>query len=159
MGSGKTTLGKEMAEMLHIPFLDSDAIIQDKTGLSVNQIFASDGEHVFRALENEVIMELFDLPQFVLAVGGGLPTIPGMMDRLNHLGTTVYLKVSSKEILNRITKDRAERPLLKDKSEKELEDYVFDLYQGRDSYYKLAKVMIEKDNITCQDVLQALSLR
>jgi shikimate kinase len=157
MGSGKTTIGKKLAESLHIPFIDSDSLIIQKTGSSINEIFASKGEQAFREMESEVITELFELPDFVLAVGGGLPVIPGMMKRLNQLGTTVYLQVSRQELLRRLLNDRSERPLLKDKTESELMEYINGMCEVREPVYLKSSIAIQKDDLVYQDILNSLN--
>ena len=159
MGSGKTTIGKQLAENLQIPFLDSDHIIAEKAGMSINEIFAAMGEQAFRRMEEKVIEDLSALPEFVLAVGGGMPAIPGVMERLNQLGTTVYLEVSRYELLRRLLKDRSQRPLLKDKTEIELKEYIDQLYHARQSFYLKASLVLQNDALDFQDVLKALNLR
>ncbi len=159
MGSGKTTIGKQLAEALHIPFLDSDHIIVEKVGMSINEIFAARGEQAFRRMEEEVIEDLNVLPEFVLAVGGGMPAIPGVMERLKQLGTTIYLDVSRQELLRRLLKDRSKRPLLKDKTEIELKEYIDHLFSARQSFYLKASVVIQNDDLDFQDVLEVLNLR
>jgi shikimate kinase len=77
MGAGKTTVGHLLSARLGVPFVDSDLIIEQRSGRPVRQIFAEDGEPAFRALEHEVIVGLLDGPDLVLAVGGGAPEHPG----------------------------------------------------------------------------------
>jgi shikimate kinase len=77
MGAGKTTVGHLLSTRLGVPFVDSDLVIEQRSGLPVRQIFAEDGEPAFRALEHEVIVGLLDGPDLVLAVGGGAPEHPG----------------------------------------------------------------------------------
>ena len=78
MGAGKTTIGHLLAAELGLPFADSDQVIeQQRAGRLIREIFAEDGETVFRALEHQVIAELLDGPDLVLALGGGRPSIPG----------------------------------------------------------------------------------
>ena len=159
MGSGKTTLGGQLAQILGIPFFDSDELIEQKMGIAVNQIFAAQGEQAFREMETEVITDLCEISEFVLAVGGGLPAISGMMQRLNELGKTVFLNVSRKELLRRLVMDRSKRPLLKDKSELELKEYFNRLHDLREPYYIQAQIHIQQDDLTAQELIEAINLR
>jgi shikimate kinase len=77
MGAGKTTVGGLLSARLGVPFVDSDLVIEQRSGRPVRQIFAEDGEPAFRALEHEVIGGLLDGPDLVLAVGGGAAEHPG----------------------------------------------------------------------------------
>ena len=77
MGAGKTTVGHLLSARLGVPFVDSDLVIEQRSGRPVRQIFAEDGEPAFRALEHEVIAGLLDGPDAVLAVGGGAAEHPG----------------------------------------------------------------------------------
>jgi shikimate kinase len=76
MGAGKTTVGHLLSERLGLPFVDSDLAIEQRSGRSIRQIFAEDGESAFRALEHEVIAGLLDGPDLVLALGGGAAEHP-----------------------------------------------------------------------------------
>jgi len=159
MGSGKSTLSKALTELMHIPFLDTDALIEQKAGVTINEIFASQGEQVFREMESDLIGELFFHKEFVLSVGGGLPAIPGMMERLNALGTTIYLNVSLEELLRRLISDRSNRPLLKDKSETDLRDQIEQLMAKRESVYLQANNCIQKDSLTAEQLFEILNQR
>jgi shikimate kinase len=110
MGAGKTTVGHLLAERLGLPFADSDLIIEQRAGRPVRQIFAEDGEPAFRALEHQVIADLLDGPDLVLAVGGGAAEHPRTRERLAK-AQAVYLQVGYDQAMARVGGD-AGRPLL-----------------------------------------------
>jgi shikimate kinase len=110
MGAGKSTVGSLLAARLGLPFTDSDQVIERRAGRKVRQIFEQDGESAFRALEHQVIAELLDGPDLVLALGGGAAEHPGTRDKLTG-AQVVYLHVSYGQALQRVGRDRR-RPLL-----------------------------------------------
>jgi shikimate kinase len=113
MGAGKTTIGNLLAARLALPFADSDQVIEERAGRPVRQIFAEDGEPAFRALEHQVIADLLDGPELVLAVGGGAAEHPLTQAKLSSEPGThvVYLQVGYTQALQRIGGD-AGRPML-----------------------------------------------
>ena len=110
MGAGKTTVGHLLAARLGLPFVDSDLVIEQRSGRPARQIFAEDGEPAFRALEHEVIAGLLDGPDLVLAVGGGAPEHPATRRRLTA-AQVVYLEVGYDQAMARVGGD-PDRPLL-----------------------------------------------
>ena len=110
MGAGKSTIGRLLADKLGLPFADSDPAIEQRAGRPIREIFAGDGEPAFRALEHEVIAELLDGPDAVLALGGGAPEHAGTQARLKA-AEVVYLHVSYSDALRRVGGDIG-RPLL-----------------------------------------------
>jgi shikimate kinase len=110
MGAGKTTVGTLLAARLGLPFADSDRIIEQRSGRSVPQIFADDGEPAFRALEHQVIADLLDGPDLVLALGGGAPEHPRTRLKL-ATAQVVYLQVGYEQAIARVGGDDG-RPML-----------------------------------------------
>ena len=109
-GSGKSTIGRRLAKVLGLELLDSDAEIERRTGRTVAEIFAADGESGFRRIEEEVIREALAEHDGILSLGGGAITTEGVRDALaGH--TVVYLEISAAEGVRR-TSGPAVRPLL-----------------------------------------------
>jgi len=110
MGAGKSTVGRLLAERTGLPFLDSDQVIEQRSGRAIRDIFAADGEPAFRQLEHTVIADLLDGPDAVLALGGG-----AVQDRRTRalLGRAhvIYLRASLPEVLSRVGSD-PRRPML-----------------------------------------------
>jgi shikimate kinase/3-dehydroquinate synthase len=111
MGAGKTTVGHMLAEKLGLPFVDSDLIIESRTGRSVREIFAADGEPAFRELEHEITAELLRGQDAVLALGGGGAEHPATQDALKG-SQVVYLQVGYEEAMLRVSHDEY-RPMLR----------------------------------------------
>lgn len=109
-GSGKSTIGRRLAKALGVSLLDTDAVIEQQTGRSIADIFATDGEPEFRRIEEEVIRAALEEHDGVLSLGGGAVTSPGVRAALaGH--TVVYLEISAAEGVRR-TSGNTVRPLL-----------------------------------------------
>jgi shikimate kinase len=134
MGAGKTTVGRLLAAKLGVPFTDSDHVIEARAGKPVPRIFADDGEPAFRQLEHEVIADLLNGEDRVLALGGGAPAHEGTRALLAAAATPViYLRVSFQEAMNRVGGDRG-RPML-------ARPDVAKLHGDRDPYYARAATL------------------
>jgi shikimate kinase len=111
MGSGKSTVGRLVAESLDMPLVDLDEIIEADAQMPVAEVFARQGEDVFREMETAALLSLEDLPPAVVACGGGVVLRPENRAALKRLGRVVYLKVTAGEAVARIG-DADTRPLL-----------------------------------------------
>lgn len=112
MGTGKTAVGRRLAGVLGVPFVDTDALIEEKTAASIPQLFEKRGETGFRAIEKEVIRGLADGARRVIATGGGAVLDPDNFDVLRSLGSVIHLNAPATTILARTGGDAGVRPLL-----------------------------------------------
>lgn len=110
-GSGKSTVGRQLARRLQLPFVDSDQVIEGRLGCSIRQFFEREGEDNFRAVEAEVIDDLTMAPRGVLSTGGGTVLRPANRLNLRQRGRVIYLNSSPDELFRRLRHDR-HRPLL-----------------------------------------------
>ena len=111
-GSGKSTVGKALANHLNLPFVDTDALIEEKTGKKITDIFVVDGEDVFRALEFETLKEVLDFKDAVISLGGGAPIAPAAQEVIrNSDSIVIFLDVSLATAAPRVGFNR-DRPLL-----------------------------------------------
>jgi shikimate kinase len=145
MGSGKSTVGAILAERLNLPFIDSDAAIEEKTGKRIHELFSEEGEAAFRKYEMDFLDELKTTDQSVIAVGGGLPAIDGAIELMHELGLVIYLNTSLLTLIKRLKDERELRPLLKDLSDAEFHPFVEDLLSRRVQYYKQAKLIMPNE--------------
>jgi shikimate kinase len=113
MGTGKTAVGRALAEKLRKRFIELDPLIEQKAGKTIPEIFSEDGEIAFRELEIAVTKEAAEEKDAVIACGGGVVLNKINIDRLKKEAVIVYLTASPKVILKRTLRDEEERPLLK----------------------------------------------
>lgn len=111
MGTGKTTVGRELARRRVEPFYDTDASVATTAGKSISEIFAEDGEERFRRLEREVVAEVATLPGGVVATGGGVILDPSNVERMRASGRTILLQTDETVLADRIAEEHG-RPLL-----------------------------------------------
>jgi len=110
-GSGKTTVGRQLARRLGLPFFDSDHVIEDRLGCSIRDFFAREGEAAFRDVEAQVLAELARGGNAVLATGGGAVLREENRRALREGGQVIYLRSSPEELHRRLRHD-TQRPLL-----------------------------------------------
>ncbi|MBT9547932.1 MAG: shikimate kinase [Candidatus Sericytochromatia bacterium] len=120
--SGKSTLGKCLAEALNRPWLDSDHCFEAESGEKISDLFACGKEPRFRQWEQQWLAGLADLPPSVISTGGGLPCQPGALDQLKKFAYTIYLEVDLKLIKSRLR--ASQHPLLLSRSPAEFEALV-----------------------------------
>lgn len=143
MGAGKSTVGRSLARRLSLPFVDTDQEIERRAGHSVSEIFARDGEASFRRLEAEVIRGLGRQAQ-VVALGGGAPAQPGMVEHLQEHGTMVYLRAGLDTLLERIG-DARTRPMLRNLSLEERGERLKTLQCEREPSYSRSPITVDAD--------------
>ena len=101
-GSGKTTVGRQLARRLQLPFVDSDHAIEQRIGCSIREFFDREGEDRFRDIEEEVIDQLTRVPGGVLSTGGGVVIRPYNRLHLRERGRVIYLKSAPEELFRRL---------------------------------------------------------
>ncbi len=144
MGSGKSYCGRQLAEMLGMPFVDLDDYVVQKAGMPISEIFAQHSESYFRELERDVLMSFSALPCFVMATGGGTPCYHQLIDHLNDVGTTVFLDPSPELLLARLEPETGHRPLLA--RAVSLETLILDKLGERRACYEQAAIHIAFDD-------------
>lgn len=144
MACGKTRRGRSMAEELGIRFIDLDAYVAEREKRSVSEIFAADGEAVFRKLETRYLKEVCELYEdFVLSTGGGTPCFNGNMDYMNMLGHTLFLDTDVDVITERLISGKYKRPIVSQLADDEIRDFVGRHLTERLPYYSQAKERIQ----------------
>ena len=150
MGTGKTSVGRLVAEQLHFDYLDTDEMIQSATGKTIAEIFARDGEPAFRVLEEKVVEELAGKSKTVVSTGGGLTTNPKNLASLKSHSLVVCLWASPEKIWERV-KNQTHRPLLHDPDP---QAKIRELLAVREPFYKQADVLLNTDLRSLREVAQ-----
>lgn len=153
MGAGKTTIGRQLAKSQGLDFVDSDHEIEARTGASIPLIFEVEGEEGFRRRECEMIDELSQHSNIVLATGGGAVLNPVNRMHLAARGQVVYLHASLEHLLKRTEKDR-NRPLLKTDDPRVRLQQILEL---RDPLYReIADLVVETDRCSVRVTLNTI---
>lgn len=158
MASGKSVVGKVLADELGVEYFDLDKLIEQKNHKSVQEIFEQNGEIFFRKQEHLLLNEWIEQPQsFVLSLGGGTPCYAN-----NHLVfqredvLSVYLKAKVTTLADRIEADEDNRPLLSNISDKK--GYVGQHLLERSFYYNQAKFSVNTDDKTIEEIVTEIKL-
>jgi shikimate kinase len=163
MGCGKSTIAEKLSGLLHLPFVDLDKSIEAKSEMSINQIFETFGEVYFRKLEHDVFVELLATSKNqIIGLGGGTPCYANNHELLKGEGiTSIYLKASVETLFNRLSHNKSKRPIVANKSEAELQEFIAKHLFDRSYYYNQAeyKVAVDGKSIdeTVTDIMSILA--
>jgi shikimate kinase len=150
MGTGKTSVGRLVAEQLHYEYVDTDELIQASTGRSITEIFTKNGESHFRKLEREMVADLSGRVKTVIATGGGLPVDPENLVSLKQHALVVCLWSSPEKIWERV-RYQSHRPLLLDENP---QAKIRELLAAREPFYKQADVLLNTELRSVREVAQ-----
>lgn len=149
MGAGKSTIGRHLADELHLEFYDSDQEIEKRTGADISWIFDLEGEDGFREREENVINDLTDKQGIVLATGGGSVVNKAVRNRLSARGIVVYLQTTIDKQVARTQRDKR-RPLLQNDDP---EQVLRDLAETRNPMYEeVADYVVDTDDQSARAV-------
>ena len=153
--SGKTTLGKHLASYLDYQFVDMDAMIEDKEGKTIPDIFATEGKGYFQKVEQEILINTLDLENAVISTGGGAPCFSDNMEVINQHGTSIFIDVDPEEIVRRLNlpKGTEHRPLLQGKEEDALLKEIRDKLEHHRPFYEQAHGHIEGNSLHVNDLI------
>tara|TARA_Y100001970_G_scaffold101947_1_gene128057 strand:+ start:3900 stop:4382 length:483 start_codon:yes stop_codon:yes gene_type:complete len=148
MGSGKSIIGSKFAKIIKFDFIDTDDLIEEKTGKSINQIFDNFGEAYFRNLEEKYISKILLKKNYVISLGGGVMNNVNLRKILKQNSFNIYLCVSNSDLEKRL-KNSNKRPLIENKKIKNILD---ELLKKRENYYNEADLKIENSNTVNQTI-------
>ncbi|MBS3769453.1 MAG: shikimate kinase [Bacteroidales bacterium] len=156
MGSGKTTAGKQLASRLSYRYFDLDEFIEQQEQDSIRKIFEKKGEPYFRKKESKYLRDISHYEDCVISTGGGAPCFFDNMDYMNNTGITVYLKMKPEQLVSRLKDGREERPLIKNKDDQELLQFIRDKLSERETYYSKAHMIVDGFNLNINELLDKI---
>ena len=158
MAVGKTAIGKRLAKRLHREFMDTDALIEQREGRKISDIFATDGEQAFRQIERDLITSLNPPEPSIIATGGGTYVDAANRERLHEIGIVVCLVTNIDTIVERVMRNSA-RPLVQDVDPDEARRRLETLLRERAPFYRKADVLVETDGLSVeQSVHRVMSM-
>lgn len=158
MGAGKSTVSAKLSELLAMEIMEMDAYIQKKEGMSIKDIFATNGEEYFRNCESNTLIELRERKHMVVSCGGGVPLREKNVELMKNSGYVVWLTATPEAIYERV-KDSTERPLLNGNMNV---PFIQNLMESRrEKYERAADIVIDTTGkeieTICEELLQKLS--
>jgi shikimate kinase len=157
-GSGKTTIGKALAEALAIPFVDLDVEIEREEGMTIREIFEKKSEHYFRQAESRNLARFCELNgDCVVATGGGAPCFFNNLECINRSGKSIFLDVPPGVIAERM-KDTliSKRPLFAQTQENDLKEKISSMRSQRIAFYRQAHMTFSGDAISVTEILEKI---
>lgn len=140
MGCGKTSVGRALAAEMNMPFVDTDQLLENRLEKSVYSIFEDHGEAFFRSQEKTVLTECCNESRTIISTGGGAVVNEDNLRLMKNSGVVVYLKLPVEVLVQRLKKDRANRPLLRGMSDHEIEVFVKRHFEERRNQYEKAHI-------------------
>jgi len=155
MASGKSSVGKKLANKLELPFVDLDDYIEEKYNTTIRLLIYDQGMDKFREIEKESLERIIkQYENAVLSTGGGTPCYFDNMKVMNNSGTTVYLEVDIPTLVDRLMHAKKDRPLIWGKSRSDLTVYAKELLSKRQADYEKAKYKVSGKNLKLDSIIE-----
>lgn len=158
MGVGKSTAGKKLALKLGWKFIDTDAVFEEKYKLGIDAFFNKYGEVLFRKLEHDILKSTFNLNNYVISTGGGMPCYSDTMHQINDNGISVYLEMNEHTILSRLLNSKQKRPLVMNKTEEELLNFIKVKLSERLPFYSRAMITVPAISVNIDSLLDEIKI-
>ena len=161
MGSGKTTIGIQLARKLFLNFTDLDDFIEEKEQKSIKEIFKQKGEIYFRKIEHKYLKQFINENEsYVLSLGGGTPCYAGNLDLIlkDKKSLSFYLRGSIPTLFKRLSENKFKRPLISDLSDDQLTEYLAKHLFERSLFYDKATHKISIDNKEIQEIVSEIRI-
>lgn len=159
MASGKSVIGRVLAKILNLQFIDLDAYIEQKENNSIAEIFKDKGEIYFRIKESEYLKALLDLKEpTIISLGGGTPCYGNNMKLIEAHSKSFYLKASISTIFNRLQHETSQRPLVATIGSDNLQEYIAKHLFERNPFYEKATYTISVNDKKIEEIVKEINL-
>jgi shikimate kinase len=157
MGAGKSYWGLRLAQQAGIRFFDLDRAIEESRQMTIDRLFALQGEESFRVTEKELLHLLTEThEQFVMACGGGTPCFLNNLEYMKRSGKVVWINPATDLLAHRLLKEREQRPLLRSVSDIELKGFIQKKMADRRLYYEQAHLRVDQEAIDLDALLKSI---
>ena len=157
MACGKSAIGKMLAKILDLQFIDLDNFIEESEGLTISEIFETKGEIYFRKKETECLKNIIKKDEnFIISLGGGTPCYGNNMEIIEKYSNSFYLKASIYTIFNRLKNETSTRPLVATVGLENLEEYIAKHLFERSLFYSKAKYTIEVNDKSIIEIVREI---
>jgi len=156
MGSGKSYWAQKIADTHNMEWIDLDAQIEKEASMTIKEIFAAEGEAYFRNKEKEVLHKLSEFGNIIIATGGGTPCFHDNMQWMNQHGITIWIDESVEVLAERLKKEKAHRPLIKDLNDEELIHFLSMKLSERSKFYNQCQYHLQGDTISAHSFTKIL---
>lgn len=156
MGCGKSTLGKALARSMGWQFIDMDDLFEERHQMTISAYFEKFGEDGFRLAEHEILNNVSESKEVIIGTGGGAPCFFNNMDVMNQTGLSIYLKLSPEILYERLINARNTRPLVAEKSDAELLEFIKGKLNEREPFYNKSGLIVDAGRLSVEDYIQII---
>lgn len=156
MFSGKSTVGKLLAKSMGYEHIDTDHMFESLYNISINNFFEKYGQDLFRELEHKLLLTLIEKDNIIISTGGGLPCFHNNMELIKQNGISIHINMSLKSIIHRQKSSKKNRPLLKNKSQEEIEIFLQDLLAKRIDIYNQSNIIIKGEDLNIKELKEKI---
>ncbi len=157
--SGKTTMGKKLANRLNMEFVDLDEVIEERENKTIPELYKEVGDEEFRTLEWKALKQVVEKDNIIVSTGGGAPCHCDNMNLMEKFGEVLYIHLDNDTLVNRLKAATKDRPIVYNKSEEELKNYVKDQRYRCEHHYTRAKYTVEGKDLTVEKMLEVLNIK
>jgi shikimate kinase len=156
MGSGKSTIGKQLAKKINHQFIDFDELVEEQSGKKISEIFKDEGQQAFRNIETEILKNISGFKDTVVSTGGGTPCFYDNMKLMNETGITVYIRMPAGSLFHRLAQSKTKRPLIAGLTDLKLMDFIMDTLAEREHFYMQAQHVVKGESLKAEKILEIL---